>query len=535
MFDGDVAELDAAGVLTSAAAHRAEIDRLEARLLVHAQVFADLHSADGLPTGGGEGRRPGRERGVVYGGAGCPAIAEFAPAEFGAMIGTSAGSAAAFIGQALALRHRLPRIWATVLNGEATPWKACKVATACLELSEEAAAMVDEQVAGLVDTVTPIRLGKIVTAARYRADQDAARSAAERKARERGVYVGRADDHGTKSVWILAATGDVLRFDATIDALAEALKTLGDPDPLRLRRARALGILADPAHAQAILTAGRTGTLPTSTPSEAAQPSATEVARPGDAATADVTTGVVACGQGERVEPWDVTPRADADRAPDAVAGAGQAATGVEAPTRQMVNADLAQLDGITGSRTSRTTIYVHLTDHTLATGHGVARVEGCGPLLAAQLTELIGHRPYSVRPVIDLNDTISVDAYEIPRRLREQLKLIHPVEQFPYGTAETTLATDLDHIQPYDPHGPPGQTGTTKLIPLRRYSHRVKTHGHWNVNRTTDDTLEWTSPHGFTFHVDHTGTRRTDSHQQRTTPRWIQHATDPDNPAAER
>ncbi|TWD74970.1 hypothetical protein FB561_6405 [Kribbella amoyensis] len=422
------------------------------------------------------------------------------------MVGTSAGSAAAYIGQALALRHRLPRIWATVLNGEATPWKACKVATACLDLSEEAAAIVDEQVAGLVDTVTPIRLGKIVTAARYRADQDAARSAAERKARERGVYVGRADDHGTKSVWILAATGDVLRFDATIDALAEALKTLGDPDPVRLRRARALGILADPAHAQAILTAGRTGTLPTPTPTEAAQPSATAVAPP-----ADATTGEVACSQGERVEPWDVTPSADADHAPDATSGAGQIVTGVETPTRQMVNADLAQLDGITGSRTSRTTIYVHLTDHTLVTGHGVARVEGCGPLLAAQLTELIGHRPYSIRPVIDLNDTISVDAYEIPRRLREQLKLIHPIEQFPYGTTETTLATDLDHIQPYDPHGPPGQTGTTKLIPLRRYSHRVKTHGHWNVNRTTDGTLEWTSPHGFTFHVDHTGTHRAD------------------------
>ncbi|TWD84338.1 hypothetical protein FB561_5523 [Kribbella amoyensis] len=531
MFDSDVAELDATGVLTSAAAHRAEIDRLEARLLVHAQVFADLHSADGLPTAGGEGR-PGWERGVVYGGAGCPAIAEFAPAEFGAMIGTSAGSAAAYIGQALALRHRLPRIWATVLNGEATPWKACKVATACLDLSEEAAAIVDEQVAGLVDTVTPIRLGKIVTAARYRADQDAARTAAEQKARERGVYVGRADDHGTKSVWILAATGDVLRFDATIDALAEALKTLGDPDPLRLRRARALGILADPAHAQAILTAGRTGIVAQAAATASVTVSADSVtaAQPGSreqenaprpepphlepvppetppqqaASGPTVGTPAAATPVDADVEPWDTHAATEQTPVDDGL------------PTRQMVNADLANLDGITGSRTSRTTIYVHLTDHTLATGHGVARVEGAGPLLASQLTELIGHRPYSVRPVIDLNDTISVDAYEIPRRLREQLKLIHPVEQFPYGTAETTLATDLDHIQPYDPHGPPGQTSTTKLVPLRRFSHRVKTHGRWKVSRVTDGALEWTSPHGFTFDVDHTGTHRTDSHQQR-------------------
>ncbi|TWD84856.1 uncharacterized protein DUF222 [Kribbella amoyensis] len=493
----------------------------------------------------------------MYGGAGCPAIAEFAPAEFGALLGTSAGSAAAYIGQALALRHRLPRIWATVLAGEATPWKACKVATACLELSEEAAAIVDENVCGLLDTITPIRLGKIVTAARYQADQDAARSAAERKARERGVYVGRVDDHGTKSVWILAATGDVLRFDATIDALAEALKTLGDPDPLRLRRARALGILADPAHAQAILNAGRTGivgqaapadptvaaSVPASGRAASGHPTGSQggVGEPGlggvDAARADrprlelvppdlapppsvgpdaVEAGAVEAGAAvgasaaseAEVEPWDTS--ADPEQTP----------VDSGSPTRQFVNGDLAQLDGVAGSRTSRTMVYVHLTDHTLATGSGVARVEGCGPLLAAQLTELIGHRPYSVRPVIDLNDKISVDSYEIPRRLREQLKLIHPVEQFPYGTAETTLATDLDHVQPYDPNGPPGQTSTTSLIPLRRFSHRVKTHGQWTVDRATDGALEWTSPHGFTFQVDHTGTHRRPGLPSGTDPR---------------
>ncbi|MFF0269497.1 hypothetical protein [Kribbella sp. NPDC004536] len=93
-------------------------------------------------------------------------------------------------------------------------------------------------------------------------------------------------------------------------------------------------------------------------------------------------------------------------------------------------------------------------------------RVESIGPLLATQLTELVGHGPYVVKPVIDLNDAVSVNAYEIPTRIRERIKLIHPVELFPYGTRETTNTIDLDHIQPYNPLGPPGQTSTTKLVP---------------------------------------------------------------------
>ena len=135
--------------------------------------------------------------------------------------------------------------------------------------------------------------------------------------------------------------------------------------------------------------------------------------------------------------------------------------------------------------RPGQTQIYVHLTDHTLATGTGVLRAEAIGPLLADQLAELIGHGPYTVKPVIDLNDAVSVDAYEIPDRIRERIKLTHPVELFPFGTQETHRGMDLDHLQPYDPLGPPGQTSTTNLAPLGRYGHRVKTHAHgWTVHR---------------------------------------------------
>jgi hypothetical protein len=163
------------------------------------------------------------------------------------------------------------------------------------------------------------------------------------------------------------------------------------------------------------------------------------------------------------------------------------------------------------GAGTSRSVgkvvLYAHLTDTTLATGDGIVRVEGIGPHLASQLTELLGHNNVILKPVIDLNDKLSVDAYEIPDRIREHVKLTHPVEQFPFGTATTTMSTDLDHVDAYDNTGPPGQTSTTNLRPLRRYSHRIKTHGGWIVRRLPDGALEWTTLHGFTVRVDHTGT----------------------------
>ncbi|MFG1906324.1 hypothetical protein [Kribbella sp. NPDC048928] len=161
-------------------------------------------------------------------------------------------------------------------------------------------------------------------------------------------------------------------------------------------------------------------------------------------------------------------------------------------------------------ARPGQTEVVVHLTDRTLANSAGVLRVENLGPLLASQLGELIGYGPYTVKPVIDLNDAVSVNAYEIPKRIRQRVKYMYPVELFPYGTRETSDSIDLDHIKPYDPHGPAGQTSTDNLAPLGRFGHRVKTHARgWSLRRIDDKTLEWTTPHGFTFHVDPNGTHR--------------------------
>jgi hypothetical protein len=186
MFESNLDELDAKATLASAARLHEQRTQIDIALVEHAQHFADLHPDPATVAGGRiPPPAPGRERGKVYGGPGCPPVAEFAPAEFGAVTGRGKVAAAHYIGQALALRHRLPETWDQVRSGHATEWKARQVATACLGLSEHAVAIVDRRVAHILDTLTPLRVERIVRAAKWQADPEAARAEAEEKARER--------------------------------------------------------------------------------------------------------------------------------------------------------------------------------------------------------------------------------------------------------------------------------------------------------------------------------------------------------------
>ncbi|WP_020387435.1 DUF222 domain-containing protein [Kribbella catacumbae] len=609
MFASDLDDYTARETLSSTGELHAQRNRIDVEILRHAQHFADLHP--GTATVSDHELVPGGEQSRVYGGSGCPSVAEFAVAEFGVMIGRSTASAARYMGQALALRHRLPRIWAQVESGHATAWKACNIASACMDLSEEAAGIVDRRVANIVDTLSPLRLHNIVKAALWEADPDGARAIAEEKARERGVWAGRTDDHGTTVLFVKAPTGDVIRFQATLDQIADALAALGDTSPINQRRARAIGIIADPVLTTELLQIAQhlTTQTPTTQPPNPApdtasddepaaqptrptaapspQPPAAPPATPGsEPATEpdpapDVTPDLapdwaspapVAPARHESEPdtpatrwPWDEVTEADEhtgpgqlhpcpqdtshgpsdhSEQPDLLEQSGQSGQSVESDPLQHPDArdtsrptcrpshtsdspadrpdlDSAALRELLGKladlkqdskrQSSGTMLYLHITDETLLAGEGVARIDGCGPALVTRLEELLGHNHITIRPVIDLKDNPSVDAYEIPQRIRERVKLRHPIEQFPYGTGDSSRAADLDHIEPFRPNGPPGQTSVSNLIPLRRFSHRVKTHGRWKVRRLDEDTLEWTTRYGFKFIVDHQGTRPAD------------------------
>ena len=50
--------------------------------------------------------------------------------------------------------------------------------------------------------------------------------------------------------------------------------------------------------------------------------------------------------------------------------------------------------------------------------------------------------------------------------------------------------------------------TSVVNLAPLCRRHHRHETHALWRYTIIDDATYLWTSPHGYQFLVDHTGTR---------------------------
>ena len=122
------------------------------------------------------------------------------------------------------------------------------------------------------------------------------------------------------------------------------------------------------------------------------------------------------------------------------------------------------------------------------------------------QVRELLGHRRVRVLPVLDLAGEVSVDAYEIPERLRAQVQFRDGYSVFPFDSRRAR-GCDLDHTIPWRGSGPPGQTRASNLGALGRRSHRAKTHGGWQVRQPRPGVFEWTSPLGYRYRVDHRGT----------------------------
>ena len=114
MTPGAPTNLDtASAVLEQVRADRAAADAAEARLLAHACAWADLHPAESIGDAVRFGDTP-----VPVAGPGAPLVAEFCVAEFAAAVGLPTETGKAYLGEALELRHRLPRTCARVESGD---------------------------------------------------------------------------------------------------------------------------------------------------------------------------------------------------------------------------------------------------------------------------------------------------------------------------------------------------------------------------------------------------------------------------------
>ena len=157
-----------AGLLTAAKERRRVADAAEAELLELACSWAEAHPPESIHDAAAF-QIPGSEHEERIAGVGCPLVAEFCIAEFGAVLGMSTVSAKHLIGQALELRYRLPRLYRQVQAGAVPAWRARRVAEATIHahpgLSPEAAGWVDAQVAPFAGRCGAAQVDRVVAEA----------------------------------------------------------------------------------------------------------------------------------------------------------------------------------------------------------------------------------------------------------------------------------------------------------------------------------------------------------------------------------
>ena len=83
-----------------------------------------------------------------------------------------------YLGEAVELRYRLPRLWQRLRGGDLQAWKARRIARATILLSREAAAFVDAHVAHVAHRIGPYQLDRLVEEAIARFMPDEAENAA---------------------------------------------------------------------------------------------------------------------------------------------------------------------------------------------------------------------------------------------------------------------------------------------------------------------------------------------------------------------
>lgn len=446
-------ELSAGELLSAVRDTRRAEDRAAARALLLAHQWAVLHPA--LEESDAATFAARGSDGALYApiaGPGCPAVAEFAIPEFGAVLGISTDAAKRVIGHSLELRHRLPRLWALVQEGSLPAWRARRVAEATIHASTaltlEAADWVDRQVAAVAGKVGVAQVDRIVAEAIARfhlVTGDSGADDLDHAPDPRHVTIDRDSRHFTPTVRIEAELDldDALDLDHALQLGAAELKHLGSTDSLDARRAQALGHVARRQLALD-LTSSSDDTVPShSTPDE----------RPAEPGSRDRSVA----------RRLDLVIHLTAD------------------PQADPTGATVFQL---------RPTAL-------LDKGQRLLLLDQVKDWCAASHTEV------RVLPVIDLDDELTTTGYVPGPRLRRQVQLRDRTCVFPWCSRPAHTG-DLDHTVPHDSGG---ATASSNLGALCRRHHRLKTHSNWQVTQPVSGTFLWTSPHGHRFRRDGSGT----------------------------
>src|SRR4051794_14658473 len=408
-----------AGVLSAVRDEVAAVMVAECNKMVLAIAWAAMHSVDSMDDAA---CYPGFESEMALAGPGAPLVAEFAVAELALALRVTTDAGRAFLGLAMELRYRLPRVWKRVTAGDLAPWRARKVAEQTITLSMEAAAFVDAHVAAFAHKIGHAGLEHLVEEAvtRFMPAEAEERRRAAAEHRHFDIHTKHSTSEGMVDVTGTLDLADALDLDAGVTRGAADLKDLGCAESLDVRRSLAVGVMA------------------------------------------------------RRQLTLDLNPREADD-------GEAARSAGVKTKPRQVV-------------------LYVHISQAALTGtsvgGCDLARVENTRGFVSADQVRGWCANPdtqVTVKPVIDLNGHLRVDAYEVPDRLKEHIILRDGHCVFP-GCGRPARRADNDHV---DTHATGGETGNRNLAPLCRGHHRHKTHGGWTYVMLQLGIYLWRSPLG--------------------------------------
>ncbi|HEY1134414.1 MAG TPA: DUF222 domain-containing protein [Nocardioides sp.] len=479
----------AATALIDAVRERTHAARIaEAATFVAIGDWADAHTSDavvGDPIGVlGEWLDPEHaetlagDQFLELGGPGAPVVAEFCIGEIAAIRGCSFDAARRLVGDAVELRHRLPRVHARVAAGEVEVWRGRRIGQHTRSLTFEGARFVDAHIAYVAGRATSGDVDRLVAEAAARFDPESLE--AERLEADAGRHVtidlsGLAYRdpltgtlRGTVDVTGSLDLADALDLERAVAHVAGQLADLGSVDDLDVRRSTALGEIARRSDGINTLTfSGEEAPIPEERPARRSKRDVVIYVHLDHTAITGTLTGV---------------------------------GPGIDARTGT-TGIDLARLDtpGMPG---------------------GILTADQVRAWCGSPETRVI------VKPVIDLaagasGAGLAVDGYRPTERIADHVRLRWPRCVFPYCT-RSARASDLDHRNAYNPSTArgTGQTSTSNLYPLCRRHHRMKTHPElatgrrWTYRPSDPEqgeppgALIWTSPSGLTYLVDPDGTR---------------------------
>ena len=179
------------------------------------------------------------EAGMPVAGEGAPWVAEFSVTEFAAALGMSTDAGKRYVGHALELRYRLPRVWRRVhvrrsaaVVGAADRREDSPVVDGC-------GGFVDRHVAPTAHRIGPVQLDRLVDEAigRYMPDEAEARRLEHAdgryftvESRQVHSYAGTLAVHGELDI------ADAMELETAIQTVAAQLKDLGSTESLDVRR-----------------------------------------------------------------------------------------------------------------------------------------------------------------------------------------------------------------------------------------------------------------------------------------------------------